>query len=38
LVFDPRYKRTISVDIRYVLFCIERLGGAQRLIAELRIQ
>ena len=37
LVFDPRYKRTISVDIRYVLFCIERLGGAQRLIAELRI-
>lgn len=38
LVFDPRYKRTISVDIRYVLFCIEQLGGAHRLIAELRIQ
>lgn len=37
IVFDPRYKRTISVDIRYVLFVMDKLGGAQRLLDELTI-
>ncbi len=37
LVFDDRVKRTINVDIRYVLFCMDKLGGANRLIQELTI-
>ncbi|MBK7107619.1 MAG: S46 family peptidase [Bacteroidetes bacterium] len=29
--------RTINVDIRYVLFVIEKLGGAKNIIDELII-
>ncbi len=37
LVFDPGVQRTISVDIRYVLFVIEKYAGATNLIKELTI-
>ena len=37
IYFDSKYKRTISSDIRYVLFLIEKLGGAQNLIKEMNI-
>ncbi len=37
IVFDKKYKRTINVDIRYVLFLIEKLGGATNIIAELNL-
>ncbi len=37
IYFDSKYKRTISCDIRYVLFLIDKFGGAQNLIKELNI-
>lgn len=37
LVFDPEVQRTISVDIRYVLFTIDKFAGATNLIKELKI-
>jgi hypothetical protein len=37
IYFDSKYKRTISVDIRYVLFLIDKYGGAQNLINEMKI-
>ncbi len=37
IFFDSKYKRTISVDIRYVLFLIDKFGGAQNLINEMKI-
>jgi len=38
IAFDKQYKRTISVDIRFVLWCIDVLGGARNLIDELDIR
>ena len=35
--FDPILKRTIAVDIRYVLFVIDKYAGAQRLIDEMTL-
>ncbi|HRE50598.1 MAG TPA: S46 family peptidase [Flavitalea sp.] len=37
IVFDNAYNRTICVDIRYVLWCIDKVGGAANLIRELKI-
>lgn len=37
IYFDSKYKRTISVDIRYVLFLIDKYGGATNLINEMKI-
>lgn len=37
IVFDKNYKRCINVDIRYVLWCIEKLGNAKHLIDEMKI-
>ena len=37
LVYDGELKRTISVDIRYVLFIIDKYAGASNLINELNI-
>ncbi|WP_375561050.1 S46 family peptidase [Bernardetia sp. OM2101] len=37
LVFDEQYKRCINVDIRYVLFCIDKLAGASHLIDEMNL-
>lgn len=35
--FDKDLCRTIVVDVRYVLWCIEKLGGASNLIKELKL-
>jgi hypothetical protein len=37
IAFDPVYNRTICVDIRYVLWCIDKLGGASNIISELKL-
>src|SRR5690606_3094950 len=37
VIFDPVLQRTISVDIRYVLFIIDKFAGAQNIIDELKI-
>lgn len=33
----PKYQRSIIVDIRYVLFIIDKVGGAHHLIEEMNI-
>ena len=35
--FLPDYQRNISVDIRYVLFVIDKFGEAEHLVEELDI-
>ncbi|MBC7936906.1 MAG: S46 family peptidase [Rhizobacter sp.] len=35
--FDKDLNRTINVDIRYVLWCIDKLGGASNIINELTL-
>ncbi len=35
IVFDPEICRNISLDIRYLLFCIEHIGGASYLFDEM---
>ncbi|GEP95196.1 S46 family peptidase [Chitinophaga cymbidii] len=35
--FDKTYNRTICVDVRYVLWCIDKLGGAKNIIDELKL-
>lgn len=35
--FDSEFNRTICVDVRYVLWCIEKLGGAKNIINELKL-
>ena len=35
IAFEPELQRTISVDIRYVMFCIDKLAGASNLIEEI---
>ncbi len=37
IAFDAVYNRTICVDIRYVLWCIDKLGGAANIISELKL-
>lgn len=37
LAFDKDLNRTINVDVRYVLWCIEKLGGAKHIVDELTI-
>ncbi len=37
VAFEPELQKTISVDIRYLLFIIEKYGGATNLIDELKI-
>jgi hypothetical protein len=37
ILFEPELQRTINVDIRYVLFVIEKYAGASNLIKELQI-
>jgi len=38
IAFEPALQRTINVDIRYVLFIIDKYAGATRLIDELTIR
>lgn len=35
--YDPDYNRTISVDIRYVLFVVEKFGGAKWVVDEMKV-
>jgi len=35
--YEPQYQRTIAVDIRYVLFMIDKYAGAKNLIDEMKI-
>ncbi|OJV53503.1 MAG: serine protease [Bacteroidetes bacterium 43-16] len=37
IAFDKQYKRTIAVDIRFVLWIVDRLGGAKNLIDEMKV-
>ncbi|HEY6506024.1 MAG TPA: S46 family peptidase, partial [Chitinophagaceae bacterium] len=37
IAFDKDLNRTINVDIRYVLWCIDKLGGASNIIKELKL-
>ena len=37
IAFDKEFKRTIAVDARFMLFIIEKLGGARNLIEEMEI-
>lgn len=38
IAFDKQFKRTICVDVRYVLWCIDVLGGAKNIVDELQIK
>lgn len=38
IVFEPDLQRTINVDVRYILFVMDKVGGAKRLINELNIK
>lgn len=38
IAFDKDLNRTICVDIRYVLWCIDVLGGAKNIIQELTLK
>jgi hypothetical protein len=38
IAFDKDLNRTINVDIRYVLWCIDVLGGAKNIIQELTLK
>jgi len=37
ILFEPALQRTINVDIRYVLFVIDKYAGATNLIKELKL-
>ena len=37
IAFEDKLQRTISVDIRYILFVIDKYAGAQNLIDEMTI-
>ncbi len=38
IIFEPAVQRCICVDIRYVLFIIDKVGGAHNLINELVVK
>jgi len=38
IVFEPDLQRTINVDVRYILFVMDKIGGAKRLVDELTIK
>ncbi len=37
IAFEPELQRCISVDVRYVLFVIDKYAGCTRIIDELDI-
>ncbi|MCX6235476.1 MAG: S46 family peptidase [Bacteroidetes bacterium] len=37
IAFEPDYQRTICVDIRYVLFIIDKYAGAKNIVDELTL-
>ena len=38
VMFEPELQRCICVDIRYVLFLVEKLGGCPRIVDELEFK
>ena len=38
IAFDKKYKRTIVCDIRFILFLVDKMGGADNLIKEMDIR
>jgi hypothetical protein len=38
IAFDKKYKRTIVCDVRFILFLIDKMGGAKNLINEMDIR
>jgi hypothetical protein len=38
IIYEPELKRTINVDIRYVLFIIDKFAGAGYLLNELQLE
>jgi Mor family transcriptional regulator len=38
IAFDKKYKRTIVCDIRFVLFLIDKLGGADNIVKEMNVK
>ena len=38
IVFEPEVQRCIGVDVRYMLFIMEKYGKASRIIEELHIK
>jgi len=36
--YNPENCRNIAVDIRFILFIIDRIAGAQNLVAEMEVQ
>ena len=37
ILYEPKMQRTIGVDVRYILFMIEKYGKAGNLIQELKL-
>ena len=37
VIFDPKLQRTINVDIRYVLWIIDKYAGAKHIVDEMTI-
>lgn len=37
IIYEPKLQRTISVDVRYILFIIDKYAGAENLIKEMTI-
>ena len=37
VIFDDQLQRTINVDIRYVLFLIDKFAGATRIVDEMTL-
>ena len=38
IAFDKKYKRTIVADIRFILYLIDKMGGAHNLIEEMDVR
>ena len=37
VMFDPEICRNIMVDIRYVLFIVDKFAGAKHLVDEMKL-
>lgn len=37
IIYEPEYQRSICVDIRYILFILDRYAGASHLIQEMNL-
>ena len=37
IAFEPELQKCINVDIRYVLFIMDKFGGAKHLVDEMNI-